>query len=64
MAIERPPYSLRHVLTDTQTEGKEIASNLEERGDVRRNETVCISTKKLQLKTRVPVYLAFTEVFM
>ena len=53
MAIQRPPYSLRHVLTDTQTEGKEIPSNLEERGDVRHNERIGCSS----IKTRVPVDL-------
>ena len=53
MTIQRPPYSLRHVLTDTQTEGKEIATNLEERGDVRHNERIGCSS----IKTRVPVDL-------
>ena len=57
MTIQCPPYSLRHVLTNTQTEGKEIPSNLEERGDVRRNERICIIIGCSSNKTRVPVDL-------
>ena len=57
MTIQCPPYSLRHVLTNTQTEGKEIPSNLEERGDVRHSETICIIIGCISNKTRVPVDL-------